>query len=225
MMAPPPVLTRRRVWTAYAVAVTVDVLQLALGSVLGGSLWALSPWLAGRVLLDPLLAPLIAASALVVFSYAPYAALIGALNGRQRFAQQATLDMTFTSMRTLFMLGAAALGFGALGVLLGFGSAAFGVLLLALLMVGKGERGQQIPWKRWLAFMAPLWLYQLCLNLTLQVDLSVLKGSIAALGRDGGMLAAAAADTASRSTRATAEAAASSSASTRWSGSRLTSST
>ncbi len=33
MMAPPPVLTRRRVWTAYAVAVTVDVLQLALGPI------------------------------------------------------------------------------------------------------------------------------------------------------------------------------------------------
>ena len=174
------------------------LLQLAVGSVLGGGLWALSPWLAGRVLLDPLLGPLISASALVVFCYALYAALIGSLNGRQRFAQQATLDAIFTTLRTLCMLGAAALGFGALGVLLGFGSAALGVLLLALLIVGNGARGQQIAWKRWLSFMAPLWLYQLCLNLTLQVDLSVLKGSIAALGRDAGMLAAAAADMASR---------------------------
>ena len=32
-MAQPPVLTRQRIWAAYTVAVTVDVLQLALGPI------------------------------------------------------------------------------------------------------------------------------------------------------------------------------------------------
>ena len=30
-MKPPPVLTRQRVWTAYAVAITADILQFLLG--------------------------------------------------------------------------------------------------------------------------------------------------------------------------------------------------
>jgi len=85
-----------------------------------------------------------------------------------------------------------------LGAILGFASAAVSVLLLALFVVGVGERGEGIAWKRWLLFMGPLWLYQLCLNLTLQVDLSVLKGSVGALGRSAGMLPPAAADAASR---------------------------
>jgi stage V sporulation protein B len=173
-------------------------LQLAVGGVLSVALWALAPWLAGRVLLDAALAPLIQISAVVVLCYALYAALIGVINGRQRFAQQATLDVTYTTLRTLCMLGAAALGFGALGAMVGFAGAVVSVLLLALFLVGTGERGRRIGWKHWLLFMAPLWLYQLCLNLMLQVDLSVLKGSIAALDLDAGMPAQAAADAASR---------------------------
>ncbi len=174
------------------------LLQAVIGTLLGGSLWALAPALAGRVLLDPLLAPLLAAAAVVVFCYASYAALIGALNGRQRFAQQAALDATYTTLRSGLVLSAAALGFGALGAIVGFASAAVCVLLLALWVVGTGRSGSRVPWKRWLLFMAPLWIYQLCLNLTMQVDLSVLKGSVAALSLEAGQLAQDAAALASR---------------------------
>ncbi|MFI5308626.1 MAG: lipopolysaccharide biosynthesis protein, partial [Polyangiales bacterium] len=174
------------------------LLQAGLGTVLSAALFVLSPSLAARALLDPGLAPLISAASIVVFCYAPYAALVGALNGRQRFAAQAGLNVIYTTLRTLAILGAAALGFGALGAILGFASAAAGVLLLALVVVGVGKRGGVVAWKSWLLLMGPLWLYQLCLNLTLQVDLSVLKGSVAALGREAGMLPELAADAASR---------------------------
>jgi stage V sporulation protein B len=173
-------------------------LQTLVGSVLGLGLFALAPWLARSVLLDALLEPMIRISAIVVFSYAVYAALVGSLNGRQRFAQQAKLDVTYTTLRSLGMLGAAALGFGALGALAGFAGAALTILVIALLMVGTGTAGQPIAWRRWLLFLAPLWLYQLCLQGALQVDLSVLKGSAAALGQEVGMTPAAAAEAASR---------------------------
>jgi stage V sporulation protein B len=174
------------------------LLQFGLGALIGGGLWCLSPLLTEHVLLDPALTPLLKTASIVVFSYGPYAALIGSLNGRQLFQRQTALDVTYNTMRSVGIVGAAALGLGALGAIQGFSLAAVLVLLVALWVVGTGKPGRSIPWKRWLLFMAPLWLYQLCLNLAFQVDLSVLKGSVAALSQDAGMSAVAAADTASR---------------------------
>jgi stage V sporulation protein B len=173
-------------------------LQFGLATLLGGALLGTAPLLSRRVLLDPALTPLLSVSSIVVFCYLPYAALVGSLNGRQLFAQQAKLDMTYTTLRTCGALGTAALGFGALGAMSGFAAAAAGVLGIALVAVGVGARGPQIAWRSWLTFMAPLWLYQLCLNLAMQVDLSVLKATVASLGMGGGMTPEAAADTASR---------------------------
>jgi stage V sporulation protein B len=172
------------------------LLQLAIGGSLSLALWGLAPVLARDVLLDPALAPLLAVAAIVVFCYSVYATLIGALNGQQRFTKQAGLDATYTTLRTALILGGATLG--ALGAMLGFAAATTCVLLAALFVVGIGQRGRTIPWKTWMLFLAPLWLYQLCLSLSLQIDLSVLKGMVAAMGRETGMQAEAAAETASR---------------------------
>jgi stage V sporulation protein B len=174
------------------------LLQLSIGCLLGGLLYALAPTLAGRVLLDPMLAPLLQVSALLVFSYALYATLVGALNGLQRFGRQAILDISYTTLRMAGVLGLSALGFGALGATIGLASAGAAVLVLALMLVGIGRRGTFQPWKSWVSFMGPLWLYQLCLSLALQVDLSVLKGSVAAMGMEAGMSSMVAAETASR---------------------------
>ena len=174
------------------------LLQLGVGGFFGGGLLLLAPWLSGSVLRDVLLTPLLQTASVVVVSYALYAALIGALNGRQRFVRQAALDVSYTTLRTGLTLGAAALGFGVAGAMIGFAAAAVAVLSIALVVVGIGKPGPIIPWGRWLSFMAPLWLYQLCLNLVLQVDLSVLKGGAAALAQDAGMTVVAAAEHASR---------------------------
>jgi stage V sporulation protein B len=174
------------------------LLQLGVGAFFGGGLLLLAPWLAGSVLRDDLLTPLLRTASVVVLSYALYAALVGALNGRQRFVHQAGLDVSYTTLRAGLTLGAAGLGFGVAGAMTGFAAAAVAVLAIALFVVGVGKPGPRIPWGRWLAFMGPLWLYQLCLNLVLQVDLSVLKGGAAALAQDGGMTAVAAAEHASR---------------------------
>ncbi len=173
-------------------------LQLIVGIAVAGTLLGLASPLADHVMLDPLLAPLFRLSAVVVLSYALYAALIGALNGRQDFLRQAMFDGSYTTARSLGMLGAAALGFGALGAFAGFAGAAVLVLLAALVVVGMGEKSEKAPWGAWLALMAPLGLYQLCLNLILQIDVTLLKRSVAELAMAGGAAADAAADVASR---------------------------
>ena len=74
----------------------------------------------------------------MVFSYAVYAALIGALNGQQRFTRQAALDATYTTLRTLCILGRRAPA-RRVGAMLGFAAAASGVLLV------RAVRGRHWP--------------------------------------------------------------------------------
>ncbi|HEX4355837.1 MAG TPA: hypothetical protein VHZ95_23075 [Polyangiales bacterium] len=173
---------------------------LILQAIVGGSIAALlffgAPLLATDVLLDPLLTPLFRWAALIVLSYALYAAMIGALNGRQDFRGQARFDMGYTTLRTALMLSAAGLGFGALGVFAGFALSSLLVLCLAAIFVGIGKPSGPMPWRSWLAWLGPLFLYQLCLNLILQIDVTLLKRTVAELSQSQG--AALAAETASR---------------------------
>ena len=174
------------------------VLQLVVGLSVAGLLAAGAEPLAARVMLDPVLAPLFRLCAVVVVSYALYAALIGALNGGQNFLAQAKFDITYTTLRSSGMLGAAWLGLGAAGAFGGFALAAVLVLAAALSVVGVGKAGGATGWRAWLSLMAPLWLYQLCLNIVLQIDTSLLKRSVAELALQSGSAAADAADLASR---------------------------
>ena len=113
------------------------LIQLVIGVVLSGGLILSAPWLSGLGYSQEL-APLLRVVALVPLFYAVYAALIGSLNGRQLFKRQAMLDMTFSTMRSIGILGSAVLGFGALGSVTGFTSAAFAILVIALFTVGIG---------------------------------------------------------------------------------------
>jgi stage V sporulation protein B len=157
------------------------LLQAMWGGALGLALFLLAPFIAGTVKLNPTQAPLYRTAAVVVIAYALYAAIVGALNGRQRFAVQARLDMTFSTLRSGLILGAAALGFGALGAFAGFASAAALIFVVAFVVSRRAEglradgAGLHSPWGTWFAFMAPLWLYQACLNGILQVDVSILS--------------------------------------------------
>jgi stage V sporulation protein B len=174
------------------------VLQSVVGLSVAGLLALGAGQLAGEFLLDPQLAPLFRLCAIVVVSYALYAALIGALNGSQNFLAQAKFDITYTTLRSGGMLAAAALGLGAVGAFGGFALAAALVMVAALSVVGIGKAGGTNAWRAWLALMAPLWLYQLCLNFVLQIDTSLLKRTVAELAMSSGTTATAAADVASR---------------------------
>lgn len=170
------------------------LLQAGIGAVLGGGLALGAPLVAEGALLDAALTPLIRIAGGVVFAYAIYAALVGYLNGRRQFSHQARLDMSFSLLRTAGLLGGATLGLGALGAMAGFGAAAGTILVIALVVVGLGARTDgAIPLRRWLRFMAPIWLYQAALNGILQIDLQVLKRTATELALAAGESATAAA--------------------------------
>jgi stage V sporulation protein B len=172
-------------------------LQILVAGAIGGTMVFAAPWLA-RSLLDPLLTPLFRLAGVIVVAYALYATLIGALNGKQDFLGQARFDMGYTTLRTGLMLVAAATGYGAVGVIGGFALASVSVLLAAATVVGTGRSGGRTAWSTWFRFMGPLWLYQLCNNLILQIDVTLLKRTVAALLQAHGVQALEAAETASR---------------------------
>jgi len=152
-------------------------IQALVGGTLALGLFLFAPVIA-RLLLDDQLTRLVRVASVVVFAYALYAAVVGSLNGKHLFGQQARLDVTFSTLRTVGILGGAALGLGAIGAVAGFATAAATIVTISLIWIGFGERGthgEKIQRRRWLGFMAPIWTYQICLNGILLIDLQVLK--------------------------------------------------
>jgi stage V sporulation protein B len=95
--------------------------------------------------------------------------------------------MTFSTVRAIGMLGAAALGFGAAGAISGFALGALTILLVALVVVGIGRPGPKLPLRTWFGFLLPIVLFQLTLNGTLLLDVWVLNNTIAEMGIELGM--------------------------------------
>lgn len=166
-------------------------IQLSLGLPLSALFIMGGPWFASTVLLDPKLGLPFQIMATVIFAYALYAALVGTLNGLQRFSEQAKLDITFSCIRTAGLLGGALMGVrwlgntqigGVLGAFSGFALASLLILWIAFLKVGGGTSVTAIPWRSWFGVMVPLWLYQLFINLMMQADLAVLKRTATEVG-------------------------------------------
>jgi stage V sporulation protein B len=116
----------------------------------------------------------------VLFVYGLYTPLIGALNGKRRFLAQAGLDVTFATLRTIGMLGAAYwLGKrldGPTGAAIGVATAAAAILPIALATAGAGRAGPGgIGPAQHLAALGPIALGQLFLNLLMQADIWLLR--------------------------------------------------
>ncbi len=161
------------------------VLHLLVGALLAGSFAALSGPIGAGVLCDPQLPALLVIASIIVGNYSVYAALVGALNGQQKFRAQAMLDMTFATLRTGLVIGLAYL-WHVRGAVTGFAIASGIIVFLALGAVWPGMRAKPAeavvaePFgvfaRRYVRFFAPVLVYQFALNLVLQADLLVLKG-------------------------------------------------
>jgi stage V sporulation protein B len=172
------------------------VLQLGIGVSIALGLFVAAPFLA-RIAYDDELTKLLRIAAIVPLCYAVYAALVGSINGRRMFLHQAGLDITFSTVRTVAILGAAALGFGAAGAISGFAFGALTILLVALGLVGIGRSGDKLPLRTWFSFLLPIVLFQTMLNGTLLLDVWVLNNTVAELAIELGMSAAEASERAS----------------------------
>ena len=171
--------------------------QTLVGGVLAVGLFVFAPAIA-RLLLDDQLTRLLRVASVVVFAYSLYAAVVGSLNGRHWFSKQARLDVTFSTLRTVGILVGAGLGFGAIGAVAGFATASATILSISLIWIGFGKRGEPIPLRRWLGFMAPIWTYQICLNGILMIDLQVLKRTATEIAFAGATTGQAAVDLANQ---------------------------
>ena len=157
--------------------------QLVLGGGITAAYFIAAPWIAEWER-DPGLTSLYRLSAGIMFCYAFYAVFVGSLNGQRQFGRQAALDATFATLRAAAILGFAAAGWGVAGAVGGFVAAAAVILVASAFWVGLPLKtdGATFPAGRIWRFMLGLFVYTLCLNLVMRVDLFLLKRVAGTLG-------------------------------------------
>jgi stage V sporulation protein B len=110
-------------------------------------------------------------AAFIPMLYAVYAVFIGSVNGQRQFRKQAGFDMTFSSAKTVLLLGLAAVA-GVKGAFGGFALAALFIVIVAARVVGlpRGDRDTTFPMRRFVTFLGTIFAYNLFLNAELLYD-------------------------------------------------------
>lgn len=112
----------------------------------------------------------------VVLCYSFYAVFVGAANGSRQFQKQAALDVTFSTLRAGFVIGAGYAFASATASVGGFVVAAALILLLSYRVVGLGPAPtQKLELRPMARFFAEVAVYLLVLNLVMFVDGILLK--------------------------------------------------
>ena len=159
------------------------VLHALAGLVVAAAFFLAAPF-AARAMGAPHVTTMLRVLSVVVLIYGAYTPLIGALNGRRRFVQQAGFDVTSATLRTLGLVaGAALVGHQAASSLARAEASCYGfvvgvslVLAVALSVVGVGRGGPGAPSVRThVAFLLPLAGGQLLQNLLFQADSILLR--------------------------------------------------
>ncbi len=149
-------------------------LQLAVGGVAALAFALLAPVIADY-LNDSGLTNYLRLAALITLSYSFYSVYIGYFNGQKKFLTQAILDMSYSTMKLVFIVLFVSLGFGVAGGVGGFALAAACVLVLSAFTAGKGERKGEVRTRDLFTFQFYLLLFTLVLNLLQKVDLLLIK--------------------------------------------------
>lgn len=164
-------------------------MQLLLGLPVALLYVGASPFIADRFN-DPTLVPLLRLSAGILFFYAFYAIFVGYFNGLKHFVRQATLDVTFSTVKLLFIVGLVLLGFGVTGAVAGFVAAAGFVCIVSLIWILRrrrtGEGSEPLPpseamasVKRMGGFLLLIMAYTFALNGVMRVDFLLLRAIVA----------------------------------------------
>lgn len=181
---------------AYALRQTL-VVHAVIAVLMGGGFLLLSPSItAGAGAPHVTEALRILSGAMLL--YAVYAPLIGALNGQRRFLHQAGFDILAATLRTIGLVGGAWYfarhGFAVEGAAAGFVVGLVILLSLAVAVVGIGRRretGSGVATSRvvrdYLAFIVPVLVGQVLLNVLLQADLTMLRRFAADAALESGL--------------------------------------
>ncbi|HST23241.1 MAG TPA: oligosaccharide flippase family protein [Blastocatellia bacterium] len=161
-------------------------LQLPVGGSITLAFFLLAPVIA-NYLNDAQLANYLRLASLITLSYSFYSVFTGYFNGQKKFLTQAALDITYSTLKLIFIIFFVWLGYGGLGGVGGFALAAACVLIISAVVAGRGERTGDVPASDLLKFQAYLLLFTLVLNLLQKVDIILIK----ALSSDDAIVASA----------------------------------
>jgi polysaccharide transporter, PST family len=149
-------------------------LQVLVGGVIAGGFALLAGVIAGS-LHDDHLTNLLRLASLITFSYSFYSVFTGYFNGQKRFLTQAAVDMSYSTLKLLFVVLFVWLGYGVTGGVGGFALAAACVLALsAFLARGSSSKGD-VRAADLLSFQVYVLLFIFVLNLLQKVDLILIK--------------------------------------------------
>lgn len=152
--------------------------QLGLFGPVFAAMFGFANWIGTDLLGDPQLSEPLRAASFVVAAYAVYAVLVGLLNGRRRFLAQASLDVTFSTLKTGLMVAAVVLFASVTLAFVAFALAAF-IALVCALVVTHPTYGttNTAPIREYARFLFPLALYAFVMNMLLQADVISIKVS------------------------------------------------
>jgi len=157
------------------------VLQCFLGGGAAAAFALAAPLIARYGLQDDRLTFYLRLASLITASYTFYSVFMGVLNGRKEFLRQAGLDSFYSTAKMALIVGFALAGLGLGGAISGFVAAAFVVLVVATLVVGRrgGDSGESpVGFRGLLGFQTALILYLLVYNLLMKTDLLMIKALI-----------------------------------------------
>ena len=150
-------------------------LQALLGGGVAAALFFGAPLIAAFEH-DATLTPYIRLATAVALAYAFYAVFIGAANGRKEFHKQAGLDISYSTLRCILVVGAAWATHSALAAVGGFVAASATVLVLSVFVVGFGApSAQPFDVKVLGRFFSGVAFYLLIVNLLMFTDGLLLK--------------------------------------------------
>jgi O-antigen/teichoic acid export membrane protein len=146
-------------------------LQVIVGVALGAAFFLGAPLIA-EFEKAPSYTPYLRIAAAIPFLYAIYAVFVGSANGLRRFRTQATFDVTFATMKTILLLGLAAL-WKVTGAFVGFAAAAVAIVVISsrvMRLPAPPAAAAPFPAGRLLRYMIAVGVYTLLLNVALNYD-------------------------------------------------------
>ncbi|SRR6266404_4995453 len=149
-------------------------LQVYVGGAATLGFFLLAPVVAS-LLNDARLTGWLRLASLITLSYSFYSVYTGYFNGKKRFDIQAGLDISYSTLKLVFIILLAWLGFGVTGSVGGFALAAASVLVISAIIARGGDRKGDVRAGQLLRFQSYLLLFTFVLTLLQRVDLMLIK--------------------------------------------------
>ncbi|HVZ73312.1 MAG TPA: oligosaccharide flippase family protein [Polyangia bacterium] len=149
-------------------------MQALLGVVVGVGFFAAAPLVAAFEK-APQYTTYFRIAAAIPLLYAFYTVFVGTANGQRKFSVQASFDITFSTLKTVLLVGLA-VAFSVTGAFAGFAAAAAAILVIAWRRMRIApEAGEVFPAARLVPYMGAVAVYALLLNLALLYDQPLLQ--------------------------------------------------